>query len=203
MGPLDEKWGAGRGTPVDRHFVDGFVKLHAQDIRGRVLEVKDDGYTRRFGTMVETADVVDIDSSNPKATIVADLTAADEIADDSFDCIILTQTLQLIYDVEAVVAHAHRILKSGGVLLVTVPTVSRVLRDDDRTVDYWRFTSAACERLFGAVFGAGQVEVEAHGNVLTAVAFLMGMAAEELQPHQLDHDDPRFENVVCVRAVKA
>jgi hypothetical protein len=45
--------------------------------------------------------------------------------------------------------------------------------------------------------------VEAHGNVLTAVAFLMGMALEELEPQQLDHLDPRFENLVCVRAVKA
>jgi SAM-dependent methyltransferase len=189
--------------PVDRHFVDGFLERHAADIRGRVLEVKDDGYTQRFGTTVERVDVVDIDSSNRRATIVTDLTTADGIADENFDCIILTQTLHLIYDVDAAVVNAHRILKSGGVLLVTVPTLSRVLRENDRTVDYWRFTSAACERLFGQVFGRERVEVEAHGNVLTAVAFLMGMAADELQPGQLAHDDPRFENVVCVRAVKA
>jgi SAM-dependent methyltransferase len=189
--------------PVDRHYVDGFIQRHAQDIRGRVLEVKDDGYARRFGSMVDKVDILDIDSSNARATIIADLAAADAIADDSFDCVILTQTLQLIYEVEAAVAHARRILKRGGVLLVTVPTLSRIVHQDGRTADYWRFTSAACERLFGQAFGADHVQVEAHGNVLTAVAFLMGMAAEELQPGQLDERDPRFENVVCVRAVKA
>jgi SAM-dependent methyltransferase len=175
---------------------------HAADIRGSVLEVKDDGYTRRFGSGVEHVDIVDIDPSNDRATIVADLAAADGIPDGSFDCVLLTQTLQLIYDVRSVAAHAHRILRDGGVLLVTVPTLSRIVRDGDRTVDYWRFTSATCERVFGEVFGKEHVRVEAHGNVLTAVAFLMGMAAEELEPDQLEDHDPEFENVVCVRAVK-
>jgi SAM-dependent methyltransferase len=203
LNPLDDRWGYSRGTPVDRHYVDGFLERHAADIRGRVLEVKDDGYARRFGSRVDAVDVIDIDPDNPRATIVADLTAASAIPDGAFDCFLLTQTVHLIYDVQAVVAEAHRVLKPGGVLLVTVPTLSRVLRDGDRPVDYWRFTSAACERLFGDVFGRDQVQVEAHGNVLTAVAFLMGMALEELEPQQLDHRDPRFENLVCVRAVKA
>lgn len=188
---------------MDRYFIEGFLERHAVDIKGRVLEVKDDGYARRYGVRVEAIDVVDIDGSNPKATIVVDLAAADHVRADSFDCFILTQTLQCIYDAESVVAHVHRILRSGGVLLATVPTVSRILREHDRTVDYWRFTSVACERLFGDVFGADRVHVEAHGNVLTAVAFLMGMASEELQPGQLEERDPSFENVVCVRAVKA
>jgi SAM-dependent methyltransferase len=203
LDPLDDRWGYSRGTPVDRHYVDGFLERHAADIRGRVLEVKDDGYARRFGSRVDAVDVIDIDPDNPRATIVADLTAASVIPEGTFDCFLLTQTIHLIYDVQAVVTEAHRVLKPGGVLLVTVPTLSRVLRDGGRPVDYWRFTSAACERLFGDVFGRDQVHVEAHGNVLTAVAFLMGMALEELEPQQLDHRDPRFENLVCVRAVKA
>jgi hypothetical protein len=36
---------------------------------------------------------------HPGATIVGDLTRADHIPSDSFDCVNLTQTLQFIYDV--------------------------------------------------------------------------------------------------------
>jgi hypothetical protein len=39
--------------------------------------------------------------------------------------------------------------------------------------------------------------------VLTAVAFLVGMAVEELSSRELDRDDPFFPLVVTVRATKA
>ena len=58
---------------------------------------------------------------NPQATIVADLTDAPHIPDDTFDCAIVTQTLQFVYDVRAAFATLHRILAPGGVLLATVP----------------------------------------------------------------------------------
>jgi hypothetical protein len=35
----------------------------------------------------------------------------------------------------------------------------------------------AAERLFGEVFGAANVEIEARGNVYAAVCFLEGLAA--------------------------
>jgi SAM-dependent methyltransferase len=159
--------------------------------------VKDRGYMDRFGTAVTQRDVLDIDSSNQHATIVADLTAADHVDADQFDCFILTQTLQMIYDTRAAIRHAHRMLRPGGTLLATVPAVSR-LTDPD----FWRFTPAACSRLFGEVFGRPNVSVEGHGNVLTSVAFLEGMACEELKRHALDINDPMFPLVVTVRAVK-
>jgi SAM-dependent methyltransferase len=195
--PLSRHWGFDRGTPVDRYYIERFLQLHAVDIRGHVLEVKDRGYMDRFGTAVTQRDVLDIDSSNQHATIVADLTAADHVDADQFDCFILTQTLQMIYDTRAAIRHAHRMLRPGGTLLATVPAVSR-LTDPD----FWRFTPAACSRLFGEVFGRPNVSVEGHGNVLTSVAFLEGMACEELKRHALDINDPMFPLVVTVRAVK-
>src|SRR5947207_406343 len=47
------KWGAERGTPVDRYYIERFLERHRADIRGRVLEVRDSRYTDRFGTSVE------------------------------------------------------------------------------------------------------------------------------------------------------
>lgn len=197
--PLSDWWGYDRGIPVDRYYIEHFLEQHRRDIRGRVLEIKDSGYSDRYGAGVERCDVLDIDQSNPRATLVADLTAADAIPSDQFDCFVLTQTLQFIYDTRAALRHAHRILRPGGVLLVTVPAVSRL---DRRMTDYWRLTAASCAALFGEVFGAEQVSVRSYGNVLTAIAFLAGMAQQELSRRELETCDERFPVIVAIRAIK-
>jgi SAM-dependent methyltransferase len=200
--PLSNDFGYDRGTPVDRYYIERFLAQHRSDVRGRVLEVKEPIYTKRFGTQVERSDILDLDARNPRATFVADLAAADEVPSDAFDCFILTQTLQLIYRAEAAVRHAHRVLQPGGVLLATVPAVSRIAFPLDVAPDYWRFTAAACSKLFGEAFGSDHITVQAHGNVLTCIAFLAGMAFEELKRTELETDDPLFPLIVTVRAVK-
>ena len=168
-----------------------------------VLEVKDAEYTRLYGSDVASSDVLDVDSSNPQATIVADLAAADTVPAHSYDCFILTQTLQFVYDTRAALGHASRILRPGGVLLATVPTVSRAIRKFEPIRDYWRFTPAACTQLFGDRFGQHRITVRAYGNILTSIAFLTGMAAEELSEKERERDDPDFPLLVTIRAVKA
>jgi SAM-dependent methyltransferase len=199
--PVSDVWGFDRGTPVDRHYIEAFLAGHWEDVRGRVLEVQDSGYTDRFGTGVLARDVLDVDPGNPRATVVADLAAADAVPPDRFDCFLLTQTLHLIWDLPAALRHARRILRPGGVLLATLPAVSRVSRGA-AAHDYWRLTAAGAERLFGAAFGPENVRVEAYGNALAAIAFLAGLAREELKAAELDRRDEHFPVVVGVRAVK-
>jgi SAM-dependent methyltransferase len=196
--PLSDRWGADRGTSVDRYFIEQFVAEHRGDIRGRVLEVRDRRYTTRFGVAVKHSDVLDIDRSNSEATIHADLAAAHEIPSSQFDCFIITQTLQFIYGTRAALAHAHRILRPGGALLVTVPSVSRMACKHD----YWRFTGASCSELFGELFAPDHFTVRSYGNVLVCNAFLYGMAAEELSAGELETVDDRFPLLVAIRAVK-
>jgi SAM-dependent methyltransferase len=200
--PISRNYGFERGTPVDRYYIDRFLTGHAGDVRGRVLEIGDDEYTRQFGgRQVERSDVLHASPGNPQATIVADLADAPDIPAATFDCVICTQTLLLIYDVKAAVATLNRILKPGGVVLVTVPGVSRICREEaDEWGDYWRFTSDSASRLFGDEFGAGNVATEAYGNVLAATAMLYGLAAEEMKPRRLDDRDRDFEVIVGVRA---
>ena len=200
--PVSDRWGWDRGKPVDRYYIEQFLTEHAGDVRGRVLEVKDSEYSRAFGRGVTRMDVLDLDATNPAATIIADLSIGDGIPADAFDCFVITQTLQFIYDVHGAIAQCHRLLAPGGVLLATVPVVSRIVHDDGLDWDYWRFTAASCHRLFGDVFGAQQVSVRTWGNVLAGVAFLRGTACEEIPRRKLDVNDPYFPILVTVRAVK-
>src|SRR5207302_1422674 len=113
--------------PIDRYYIENFLARHDSDIHGRVLEIGDDAYTRRFGgSRVTKSDVLHVAEGNPKATLVADLAQADWVPSEIFDCIIFTQTLQFIYDVKTVVRTLFRILKPGGVLLATVPGISQL-----------------------------------------------------------------------------
>ena len=202
VSPISRNWGFDRGQPVDRYYIENFLADNAGDIRGRVLEIGDNSYTRRYGgEHVTVSDVLHVDEGNPAATIVADLAQSDGIPSDAFDCLILTQTLQLVYDVHAAVRTLHRILKPGGVALVTVPSITSIGDVRWEGTWFWGFTHLSAARLFGEIFGEN-VKVEHHGNVLSASAFLYGLASHELSPHELDHRDSHYQVTITVRAVK-
>jgi len=200
--PLSDAWGYDRGLPIDRYYIEAFLDSERDSVTGRVLEVRDDRYTRQFGTGVVRSDVVDIDRANPRATIIADLAAADEIEDGSFDCFILVQTLQFVFSVDEVLRHAHRILAPGGTLLCTVPAVSKV---SPRCLgsEYWRFTVAGLGRLAEGVFDREHIRVCSFGNVLACVGFLHGLATEDLSPSDLEPNDPLFPLIIALRARKS
>jgi glycosyltransferase involved in cell wall biosynthesis len=202
--PLSREFGYDRGLPIDRYYIERFLSKNGSDIRGQVLEIADNTYTHRFGgERVTASDVLHLEVGHPKATIVGDLTCADHIPSDSFDCMILTQTLQFIYDMPAVLRTVKRILKPGGVVLATLPGISPISRyDTERWGHFWAFTTESARRLFEEVFPTANIKIEAHGNVLAATAFLYGMASQELHQRELDDHDPDYQLIVTVRARK-
>ena len=206
--PIGEVFGVKRGQSVDlcidRYYIAAFLARHAADIHGHVLEIADDTYTRRFGAdRVQCADVLHALPGNPAATIVADLTSATNVPSGRFDCIILTQTLQYIYDVRAALRTVHRLLKPGGVVLATVPGISQTSRyDAEQWGEFWRFTTQSARRLFGEVFPAHGTAIQGYGNVLVALAFLHGLLIEELRQEELDYHDPDYELLITIRAQK-
>ena len=128
---------------------------------------------------------------------------ADHIPSDTFDCVILTQTLQVIYDVPAALATVSRILKPGGVVLATFPGITRSAATIWTAGDtIWSFTSRSARRLFEAALPGADVLIGVHGNVLAATAFLQGLAAEELRRKELDLFDPDYELLITVRVAK-
>jgi SAM-dependent methyltransferase len=202
--PVSTLFGFDRGTPIDRYYIEKFLQKYSQDIRGHVLEIGDSEYTKKFGgTGVIKSDILHAVLGNPHATIIGDLATGDGIPENTFDCMILTQTLQFIYDVQGAIRHSYRSLAPGGVLLVTIPGISQISRYDmDRWGEYWRFTVLSAKKLFEGVFPPGSVEVAAYGNVLTSIAFLHGLATEELTTDELDYADPDYQMLITVRAVK-
>jgi SAM-dependent methyltransferase len=211
MAPLSRQYGYDRGTPVDRHYIAAFLGRHGAfsgygtgDLRGVALEVGGDEYGRAFGAAIERLDVLHVTADNPQATIVGDLATGEGLEPGVYDSVICTQVLNSIYDVHGAVATLHRILKPGGVALVTVPGIAgAVMPDRVLWGDFWRFTSGSLRRLFTAEFGGEGVEVEGFGNLLSTTAYLHGLAAEELSAGQLDCHDPAYELVLGVRARRA
>ena len=202
--PFARDFGYGRGQPVDRYYIEQFLAEHAGDIRGHVLEIGDDRYTRQFGEgCVVHSDVLDLPREDARATITADLTAADDLTGGQFDCIIFTQTLQFIYDLEPALYNLHRLLRPRGVLLGSFPVISQICRFDmDRWGDYWRFTTASVYRLLATPFGTEQVAVRSYGNVLAATCLLYGLAAADLEPGELDYHDPDYQVLITARAIR-
>lgn len=201
--PFSTRFGYDRGGPVDRYYIENFLNEEKDCIHGSVLEIGDNEYTTRFGgSRVSKSDILHVDDSNKSATIVGDLSNAPHIADNSFDCIVLTQTLHMIYDVKKVIETCHRILKPGGTLLATVPGIGHIDQGEWYKYWMWAFTDNSIKRMFNEVFPAENTTVATYGNVLVASAFLYGMGVKELKKAQLDYCDPHYQVIISVKAVK-
>jgi SAM-dependent methyltransferase len=201
--PISREFGYERGTPIDRYYIERFLHSHAADITGRVVEIGDDTYTVQFGARGVVRDILHVNESNPKATIIADLAKPDAIRNEMFDCAIITQTLHLIFEPQVALKNLYRALKPGGILLATVPGITPLSIDEWSKTWYWSFTRHSVMRLVADVFGASAVEVEAYGNVFAATCFLEGVAVEEVTPAELDVRDPDFDVLISIRACRA
>jgi peptidoglycan/xylan/chitin deacetylase (PgdA/CDA1 family)/SAM-dependent methyltransferase len=191
-------WGA---APLDRYYIEDFLQRHAQDIRGHVLEFHDRSYTLRFGgSRVTRSDVMNIELNNPNSTFVGDLAGVNDLPTEAFDCVILTQVLSSVYGLQAAIRTLHRVLKKGGVVLATMPGITPF-----HSMPWpwmWTFTASSAERLFAECFPIERIGIEAHGNVLAAIAFLHGLSPQELSSAELNHHDAAYPVILTVRAVK-
>ena len=202
--PVSEVFGFDRGTPIDRYYIDRFLAKHRDDITGAILEVADDTYATTWGEPDNVAiDILHHTGEEGPYTIIGDLTNLSSVTNDTYDCVILTQVLQFIFDLPAAVREIHRILKPSGVCLATFNGISQVSRFDmDRWGEYWRLTDLGARRLFEAMFDPCEIEVLTYGNALSATAFLQGLGYEELSADALDRHHTDYQVLVALRAAK-
>ena len=201
--PISTRFGLDRGGALDRVYIEQFLGTHAIDVRGRVLEFGDDGYTRAFGgDRVTHSDVVHPSPGHPGASLCGDLRTGAGFPSAGFDCVVCTQVLQFVFELDAALATLRRSLAPGGVLLGTVPAVSmQSPTDAEQFGEYWRFTSGGVRALLQRHFPKDRIEVVAFGNVLAATAFLHGLGRGEVTEAQLAVRDPAYEVVVGFRTI--
>lgn len=199
--PLSTNWGFDRGEPVDRFYIANFLAAHANDIRGHVLEVAEDLYSSRFGgEHVTRVDILSL-HSRPVATIVGDLSDPSTLPSKEFDCILLTQTLQYVFDLKAGMAQLRRALRPGGVLLLTAPAITPIDRGESKENWYWSFTEASVRRLLSQAFYPETIEVSVYGSLNAATGFLHGAAVEDIGAGKLQKFDAAYPVIVAARAV--
>jgi hypothetical protein len=201
--PVSDYYGDDRGTPVDRFYIDGFIADNRHHIKGRVLEVAEDTYSRKFGSNVSSFDVLHYEAGTPGATVIGDLSSPETLPESRFDCFICTQTIHVIYNYMDAIRGAQRLLAPGGTLLCTLSGIAQISRYDmDRWGDYWRFTTLSAQRSFGDVFGIENVTVDYGGNCYAAINFLRGIALEELDRKKLTVKDQNYPIVISIIATK-
>lgn len=203
-GRVSTEFGYDRGKPLDRHYVEDFLARHAQLIHGHVLEIGDTAYTVQFGgDRVVSAEAFHRFAGQPGVTYVGDISGVHNLPDNTFDCMVLTQTLHLIFDMPAAIATIWKALKPGGSVLVTVPWISSIDKGEWNATWYWAISPAGLRKLLETRFSASDIAVNAYGNVLAASAFLYGFAEHEVHPQDLDVDDPLCPVIVAASARKA
>lgn len=198
MKPISCVFGFDRGQPIDRYFIESFLDENSNCIQGRVLEIADNEYTLKFGkNNVTKSDVLHAVEGNPKATIVGDLVTGEGLPENAFDCFILTQTLQFIFDIDSAVKNVVKCLKPGGTVLITVAGISQISRYDmDRWGDFWRFTDKSLRMIFEKYVPTENITVRTYGNILTSIAFLHGLAVDELTQEEVNYIDRDYQMVI-------
>lgn len=201
--PLARDFGHYRGTSIDRFYIEHFLIENKSLIKGDVLEIAGNTYSKKFGTDVKQFEVLHYDAENKNATIVGDLTKPETLPENRMDCFICTQTLNFIYDFKAAIRGSYHLLKPGGVILCTVAGLCQISKYDmDRWGDYWRFTTKSIQIAFEEVFGK-DVKINSYGNVLTATALLQGITVEELTKEELLFHDNDYQVLITIVATKS
>jgi glycosyltransferase involved in cell wall biosynthesis len=204
--------GKGRqsGTPIVRYYWDKYLQKHRADIRGSALEIGTTHTIRRFGGLAVTcAEAIDLSPHSPEVAVVADLSRADAIPSDRYDCFVNQFTMHLIYDAGAALYHAIRILKPGGVLLINFSCVDYYfpcgldMGTGEPLFLYRWYTPIQVENLLRSLsLREDAYSIDIYGNLFTRIAYQLNMPAEELTRRELAYADPGHPLLICARVVK-
>ena len=187
--PVSRVFGLDRGTAIDRIYIESFLNECRDKITGACLEIAEDTYTRKFGEDKVTHSMI-LHYTDDKSAVRADLVSGEGIEECVVDCAIITQTMMFVKDIRKCVTNIYRMLKPGGHALITVSGISQVSSyDRDRWGHFFSFYEDGIHELFDSVFGRDNVDVKTYGNVKTAIAFLMGLCAEDLSEEDFEFID--------------
>ncbi|MCI8504522.1 MAG: hypothetical protein HFH00_11975 [Dorea sp.] len=201
--PFSRRWGEERGKPIDRYYIENFLEKHKGLIHGKVMEISENIYTRKYGKEnVGESVVLHVDGWGRNA-IKGNLETGEGIYEDWIDTLIFTQTLMFIYDTQKTVQNIYKMLKPGGVVLATVAGISQISRyEADNWGDFYSFHEDAVKRTFGEIFGVENIQVRCFGNVKTAISLLYGLCCEDLTEEDFAYQDMDYPVIIGIVARK-
>lgn len=194
--PISKRFALERGTAIDRVYIEQFLRINKDKIHGIVMEIADSRYTRMFGEKVQQSQILHLNGWG-KDVIKGNLETGEGLIDDSIDCLICTQTIQCIYNLQNVAKSIYALLKPGGTALVTASCLGQVsLYDYHNWGEYWRLTDQSMRKLFTETFDDNSVCVQSWGNMKTAIAYLYGLCAEDLKKEDFEFQDEQYPVII-------
>lgn len=200
--PIDRIFGFSRGTAVDRYYIENFLHKYRSYITGNCLEIAEDTYIKKFGKVPFSTNILHVNGWG-KNVIKGNFETGEGLKEEEFNCMVITQTLMFIKNLNDAVENMYRSLKKGGCALITVSGITQISRyDADNWGDYWRFNYDGIKSVMESVFGHENIEIVHYGNVKTACALLYGVAVEELKKVDLDYKDYDYPVIYGIVARK-
>lgn len=192
-----------RGTPIDRFYIEQFLKENEECICGICMEVADDHYTKKYGGDRVCKSIVTHVKGWGDHSIKANFETGEGIEEDMADCIICTQVMQYIFDLKAAFLNIYRSLKPNGVALITLPGIKSLsLFDNDNWGERWSFTEKSAVELCERTVTNGKFEVNSYGNVKVSIAYLYGLCVEDICIEDFSYSDPQFPFLITLKILK-
>lgn len=200
--PISRRFGAEFGTPIDRIYIERFIRINSKYIKGTVMEIAEDKYSQKYEPQIDQLQILHVNGWG-KDVIKGNFETGEGIIANSVDCLICTQTLLMIYDLDNSVKNIYALLKEGGTALITVPGITQISMYDYRNWgQYWSFTEKSFRRLLEKYFSPSDIEIKIYGNVKTAIGFLYGICAEEYSERDIDYSDSQYQVLIGARVTK-
>jgi len=194
--PISRTFGAERGTPIGRYYIDLFLKKHSTTIKGRCLEFGGTTYKSYF-PKAEQYEVISI-QEGPGIDYVGDVHDINALPIGIFDSIICTQVFEHLSHPHIASKSLYSMMKPGGVLLFTVPFINNIHYSP---TDFYRFTPDGC-RLILEEAGFVIDDIDYGGNSLVSVGSLLGMVAEDFTKEELNIKDSIYPYNNLIKAIK-
>ncbi len=196
--PVSRRFGREHGTPIDRYYIEKFLEKNCDKIHGEVAEFAEDTYARRYGFDITHSYILHVNGWGERV-IKVNLETGDGVREGILDCLICTQTIQFIFNLDAVIQNICKLLKNDGCALITCHGISQISLYDYRNWgEYWRFTPMTIKRLYEQNTENCEISVQSYGNVKTATAMLYGLCAEDLDDEDFEFNDEQYPLLLTV-----
>lgn len=202
--PFSRKFGLEYGTSIARYYINHFIHENSDVIRGVICEVGDDRYTSCYNTHIEDNYILHVKGKGNGKVIELDLTKELPIELESkFDCVICTQTIQMIYDKEYALYNLKKMLRTGGSALLSFSSISQLSESDYSSWgEYWRFSDIAVKDFLLKEFDDDKIRMRPYGNFKAAIALLCGIPAEMIAEKELDYYDKMYQTIITASVEK-